>query len=403
MKKLYLILFLSLFVRFDICGQWQYLNSGTGRALLSLDVLNPDTLFVAGDSGLVIKSFDGGLSWMDVSYIGNNRIVSLSFLNHLSGYALTFEGTVIHTVDGGNTWNIIYNSLPGQTGTEIKSTNDSCIVVTGYYTSGNLLRSCDNGQTWVIDSLANFSLQTAASIDLVNDSSWIVLTRFADIFMTNNRGYSWQNIHSGSDGGSSIQAVNDSIFMAIGCEPNCVFCFNSSFDAGSTWISATNLKGEDLYFFSNGIGHIIRGCGGAGYIISYSQDFGNTYVDTYNSNSFDTLLTSIEFASLNIGFATGTNGVILKTVTGGTSDISEIPKTEIKIYPNPFNDQIHFSSKVNCDVIILDQLQRIVKQQTINDEGLVNTFDLPDGIYFYFLKEDDQIKQSGKIIKQSSK
>ena len=395
-----------LILSFDSLGQWQYINSGTTQTLYDLTVLNPDTLFVVGDSGLVMKSFDGGTTWINVSLNSTDRLVAVDFRDHIHGIITTNEGLILKTDDGGSTWDSLYTSQANSVAKSIKLTNDSCIFVAGYFISGNILVSYDSGQTWTIDSLFNFGLDVVTSIDTFNDSICVAVTQFASVFLSYNKGITWTLIRTGggNDGANAVQILNDSTYLATGCEPNCDWCFIRTVDSGISWYGPGTPKGQDLFFFNDGTGHIIRGCGGAGSIISYSQDFGITYIDTYNSLSYDTMLTSIQFADYLTGYSVGTNGVILKTTNGGVTSINENELKIVSFYPNP----IHSSATIDVNAIfetadlkIYNQIGELILQQLLSEKQTVLNFEgSTNGIYYYQIYINSTLSITGKFLVQ---
>jgi len=392
----------------DLYGQWQYINSGTSRTLYEVCVLSPDSIFVVGDSGLVMKSFNGGATWFNVSLNSTDRLVAADFKDYNYGVVTTDNGLILKTDDGGNTWDSLYTAQANSVAKSIKLNNDSCIFVAGYFISGNLLISYDFGQTWTVGSLINFGLDEVTSIDILNDSICVAVTRNASVFISYNKGISWTMIRSGGgyDGANSVQILNDSTYLATGCEPNCDWCFIRTVDSGNSWYGPGTPLGQDLFFFNNGTGHIIRGCGGAGSVISYSQDFGITYIDTYNSFSYDTLLTSIQFADPLTGYAVGTNGVILKTTNGGIASLGENEFGSVSFYPNPVQSSATInidSSYKTANLKIYNQLGSLVRHHLLSEKQTVLNFEgMSNGIYFYQIYTDNILMIKGKFIVQLS-
>jgi hypothetical protein len=86
-----------------------------------------------------------------------------------------------------------------------------------------------------------------------------------------------------------------------------------------------------------------------------------------------------------------------------TKKITKKINAEYILYPNPVNDKIFISSKIsnsNLNITITDILGRVFVTKII----VINTFkwmlnlDLPNGIYFLSLYEDQKKLQTKKII-----
>ncbi len=86
----------------------------------------------------------------------------------------------------------------------------------------------------------------------------------------------------------------------------------------------------------------------------------------------------------------------------GTVDISEISSNKIKIYPNPFFNQLTFSHADNAQTTIslYNFLGQRVLQQTFTKSTTINTEQLSEGIYFYELWSNKGTLKTGKLVKQ---
>jgi hypothetical protein len=77
----------------------------------------------------------------------------------------------------------------------------------------------------------------------------------------------------------------------------------------------------------------------------------------------------------------------------------------VSIYPDPFTDQINIVVNANqlnmCGLKLYNSLGAEVKSTIINGQTtLLETSDLPSGIYFYRVSNNNAIIQSGKLISQ---
>jgi len=110
---------------------------------------------------------------------------------------------------------------------------------------------------------------------------------------------------------------------------------------------------------------------------------------------------------------TGAVSIAASTITGsncenfGVSGINEIEaNVSVKIYPNPFNSYVNvsvnnFAQIKNCKLTIYNILGKALISTTLTKE--ITTFEtnnLPAGIYFYKVVNNDKTIQSGKLISQ---
>jgi len=84
-----------------------------------------------------------------------------------------------------------------------------------------------------------------------------------------------------------------------------------------------------------------------------------------------------------------------------TPDLT-IPNLSVSIYPNPFNETIHFNveSEQEITLSIFDMFGRIVTTEKFHSETEINGNDLGTGIYLYTLMTEDGAVVNGKLVKE---
>ena len=92
--------------------------------------------------------------------------------------------------------------------------------------------------------------------------------------------------------------------------------------------------------------------------------------------------------------------LIVNSLTTGMEDIRN--GFSINITPNPFSSQLTFSLADNeqTTVSLYNFLGQQVLRQTFTNSTTINNEQMPDGIYFYELKNSKGIIKSGKVVKQ---
>lgn len=84
---------------------WTGRFSGTSAALRQLAFSDASTLWVVGDSGLLMSSTDFGATWQSAGFAGTGLTLrGIRFLDAQRGWAVGDSGTVLRTLDGGKTW-----------------------------------------------------------------------------------------------------------------------------------------------------------------------------------------------------------------------------------------------------------------------------------------------------------
>lgn len=67
--------------------------------------VNPETGWIVGEFGLVLKTSDGGRTWSSQTY-GSDRpqLFAVMFRDQLTGWSVGQQGTLLKTTDGGRKW-----------------------------------------------------------------------------------------------------------------------------------------------------------------------------------------------------------------------------------------------------------------------------------------------------------
>jgi photosystem II stability/assembly factor-like uncharacterized protein len=399
---LYISILLFGSISNNATGQWNYLNTGETRHLYHLEVFGEDTVYAFGFNGAFISSFDGGLSWALGTVPNLGDIYFSDFINKYTGVVLDGDGNMSYTINGGISWQSI-GPIPGTpTFYDINLTSDSTIILTGYIgwpPTSNLFISNDWGNSWNLDSI---SLGISTGLEVMNDSTWILGFSDYSLFKTNDRGANWQNVLMGNIASDLRYLISsdDSTIFGIGCYLWCDYCFMYSMDQGNTWNGSVPM-GNSLFFFKNGSGTTITGCGAAGgQGLNYSADTGYTnYLSHYVSG--DTLLTNIKHSNNYVGYVCGWYGTVLKTTNGGATAINETPSLTVNIQPNPFSDHLNLSHNSH-DMLtfkLFDESSRVLVNQSFTSMLLLNTSSFSRGIYFYSITNNQGSLSNGILIK----
>lgn len=174
--------------------------------LIDINVIDFNNVYVSTFS-IIRKTTDGGSTWTNTNPVsGYSRI---SFLNSLTGYALTTDGFVCRTSNGGVNWSV--NFIQNLTNQAVLMTfyNNS----TGYITdkSQRLYKTNNGGNNW-----QSFTIVNNTSYDILRgffydlNTGWI--TSYAPdsnrglVYKTFNGGVNWGQQYVGTD--QQIRAIN---------------------------------------------------------------------------------------------------------------------------------------------------------------------------------------------------
>ena len=130
---------------------WRKTNPPLPRTQLrGVGFRDPTTAFAVGGTA-IIRSDDAGLTWRVVHRDKQLQLSKITFRNPLVGVAVGGSGTILRTTDGGRSWvRVSYNAPYHLTGLAVLP--QGSFFATGYRYSppvyGFVLRSTDDGATW---------------------------------------------------------------------------------------------------------------------------------------------------------------------------------------------------------------------------------------------------------------
>jgi len=212
---------------------------------------------------------------------------------------------------------------------------------------------------------------------------------------------------------------NDSIYLAgLDCSPNnsdpylqskMMIYFDSLGIITKQWgvnFGVFFYNYENLYYNTDPPGDTliklgeVECFGGEPHGVTYAKSLGLTST-TYNDN----------FESWNYSYLMGyvKNGDTIGTIWSDSLLLVGIEAqnlsqaSSIKVYPNPTNDWLNFEqicSKTTLNIEIQNLFGQIVKEVNIilSSHYILNVADLKAGVYFYLIKDENQIIQKGKVI-----
>ncbi len=348
------------------------LNSGD---FVSLDFLSPEFGYALGRSFFgeyeVSKTTDGGNSWEIFPFETNyNYLNYIHFIKDSVGFiGCEYEPYIYKSADGGESWTIKFSEYMNGSVSEIEFVSDSVGFAVGPYFLDNrfLLRTTDQGETWLIDTL--------------------------DFDFYPNR------IHFLNSDTGFIAGNNNTILKTI--------------DGGNNWYRVQTPLGnsvlfQDIDFPSNQTGYVLAV--GEDIAIIKTTDCG----ETWESMDFPCTSTpfTIDFFSENRGLVTGDRGIIFKTFVFGLVDVSESPEDKIEQsivlnYPNPVKNILHIelltSENTNpLELTFYDGQGKIIMKEKLAENLKFFELDVSqwkNGIYFYKSTSNGDAPKYGKFLK----
>lgn len=360
-KRLYLIVFLNTLQSIAF-GQnfWEQIISPTDNFLRTLYFADSLRGWIAGDSGAIFYTSDGGLNWIQQQSNTNNKIMRIFFLDDNQAWALAwadagthdnpFFGTeILKTTNGGENWTI-------------SQYRDENVFLRGIYfldslkgfaggVPGQFLITSDGGLNW---EPANIDSGTFSHFPVIDFKFYNNLYGFACggrfdiagvIWKTINGGESWKPLdpqYSPPDEVWDIHFFDSLNVMGIGGDPDQYGVgIMQSTDAGNSWIYF------EIGVFGQALSVSFRTENEGWAVVPQSETFVATfnygdswlpYATPNNSKIYDIIFTD----SLT-GFAVGEEGVVLKYKYQKPDFVNFESSSLIQDfilyqnYPNPFN------------------------------------------------------------------
>ena len=386
---------------------WVVLDRPTTRDLNRLSFLDSLRGWAAGDSGTILMTTDGGVSWSAQLSPVEFDIVDLNMINEKFGWALaheyphdtvmTYGTTVLRTTNGGGEW------VSEQTFGEYFYAVEFVDSVNGCLGGnlGKLLWTNDGGVSW-----------TSAVIDSPEFARWPIRTirffsptyAFACGGLYDVTGLVWRT----SDGGKfwTWQRVAGEPFFGIHfLDSMNVLCVGGDLDFGAGMVRTSD-AGETWQYTYLGIwgqasaaafrtdSEVWAPLGFAGTYM-YSLDSGNTWTSLYTPDSSGVL--DAVFIDSTTGYMVGAQGTVLKYV-GPPLTVNERPPTApeqptlLQVYPNPFNPSttIHYrvGERSFVTLSVYDLTGKLIRhlQSGLQSPGLhrvvLSGEGLASGVYF---------------------
>ncbi|MFI5406317.1 MAG: YCF48-related protein [Nitrososphaerales archaeon] len=405
-RLLHTLLFLLLSTK--ICfAQWFWQNPlPTGQTLQDVQVFDENTTIAVGGAGTIIKTMDGGISWVSQNSGTNADFYSVYFVDLNTGWTVgSGGGTILKTTNGGANW----SSQGSQNYDPLYSVffiNSSIGWIAGE--DNTILKTTNGGADWVF--LQGVFPKSVRSIYFTDENNGCAVgidytggSYTGTILKTTDGGTSWNIQLSGlSNWLFSICFANSNTGWAVGGG-----IILNTVDGGVNWnaqVSGTTAWFNGVSFTDTNTGTTVGGnWNGTNYETTILRTTnGGTNWMAQTSGTMD-LLNDVSFIDANNGTAVGDSGAILRTTNGGTTfveeeELNEIPSEFVLLqnYPNPFNPSTKIKYSIpqssNVTIKVFDILGNEI-ETSVNEEKPVGSYEitwyaanLPSGIYFYQLK-----------------
>ena len=385
-------------------------NSGTNENLYDIEFLNDKTGWAVGDAGVMIKTTNGGINWINIinpSPQLNPNLWSVAPIDSNIVYVTSGKDLIIKTTNGGLNWDVL-NFCPdcnsAMTGVYFLNRD------TGWFLGTNkVFRTYDGGAT-----LDSFYTPWFTNFDIYfKDINNGIFCGSGRVFKTTDGGVKWFDTNVPVGGSFPMfrkLGVFDNNIWIGGGNPK---IYKSS-DFGDSWIiSDSSLGAFGIDFISANTGFI-----GGGLNALYKTTNGGTNFYRQRTDSLSlAFISSISFVNESTGWYSCAVGRIYKTTTGGEwvtniySQLEELDHDSFKLfqnYPNPFNPSTIINYEINKPGFIEVEVFSVCGKKVISivnenqSAGLYevsfNSKGISSGVYFYNLKVNGELLYVKKMI-----
>lgn len=395
---------------------WSLQTSGVTTTLNCIKVVDNNVAWAAGDSGVVIRTIDGGITWASVGggNIGDNIIWNIDAIDENIAL-VTFTSPSItylyRTTNGGVDWQLVYSQSGG-------FINDMHMIdqlngiaygdpVGGKWT---VIRTNDGGASW--NRILTEPTPNGSELGIYYNS--LCVTDSLHIWFLGDH-----RVYRSIDGGITWSySTTTNYFLSIWFNTNAIGMAStnvpqnseSSVDSGKTWNSTS---------FPGGFAYAMAGSGlrdfwyASGLHVYHTSNYGSSWSSEMVMLNGDFF--AIDFVTIGdtaIGYVGGTNGSLAR-FDGPITSVNSIPNVLSKYsleqnYPNPFNPTttINFSVPYtqNVTINVFDALGNIVLNLYDEEtspgkyELKFDGSDLSSGIYFYQMQAFGNYMVTKKLV-----
>jgi photosystem II stability/assembly factor-like uncharacterized protein len=301
---------------------WTRQVSGTSRALRGIRFLDSRVGYACGDTATLLKTTDGGATWIPLTFSGTNDLASLFFHNADTGW-VAGAGIISRTNDGGVTW-----SPQGPSNSRYRAIHFAN-ADTGWVGEafGAVYKTSNGGANWFV--LYNFP---------TSDLFWLYDLHFADtrtgwaagafqvsgtnndgrVMVTHDGGATWmRQVTPVTSVGLNAAFFADSL---TGWTAGQDMTILGTVDGGVAWArqggtGTTDL--QDIFFPDRINGWVVGGTSLQSGLVQKTANGGANWQTV--SVPSTAALYGIYFLDADTGWLVGARGTVLRTVNAGQS------------------------------------------------------------------------------------
>jgi photosystem II stability/assembly factor-like uncharacterized protein len=310
MRKVFFALFVYfIFQQMVYAQSWRRVG-GWGNQLTGIVWVNEEVGYISGNQ-IILKTIDGGLSWVEQEAPTKNRMLGVDFTSETLGLMVGEGGQVYRTSDGGSNWQLV-NIGTSANLRKVKFLNNSRAYIIG--DNGETYRSTNGGQSWARQNIGtNADLR---GLYFANADTGYVAAANGQVIRTFNGGNNWSSTNTGQ-----AQSLNDIYFtdgksgFAVGNSGTILKTSNS----GNNWERINSGTERNLIAVAfNRTNTNLGVVTGEGATLMRTVNGGLTF-DGININNAENYVDASFRTTANIVFAVGSNGFVISSTNSGQS------------------------------------------------------------------------------------
>lgn len=371
--------------------KWDSTSIGQGINMWGLAMTSRSTGMAAGDSGIIVRTTNGGAAWIRLSSGTTAPLSVIAMNDSLSGCA-GGSNVLRCTTNGGNTWSAANIQVPVSIET-IAFDRYGNGVLTGQ--GGVIYRSTDSGKNWTVaNPVTTNHLLKACFVD---SAKAIAVGSALTIVRSTDAGLNWSLAQTGTGTLRDVSSPSPGSAVAGGFSGSRGILQRTT-NGGLSWDSVV-VNGVSSFvltsFYSADTGYVFNSRG-----VMYHTVSGGKSWDTIGVGPTSYGPLGVSITSANTGVLLGFSGRIYFAVSPLTGIGSTVPMAHSFVlsqnYPNPFNPSttIQYTLPVQEHVVlsVFNTLGvRIAvladeEEQRGSHEVRFDGTNLATGVYFYRLQ-----------------
>lgn len=351
---------------------WQLAYSNAANPVKSFSFISGTTGYALNQSGEVLKTTNGGTSWIKQSNAPASGITDISFATASEGYLSGQDGKLYGTVNGGASWTEVSNSL-----LSLPLNAVALSGATAYATgdAGLALKSTNGGASW--QQLKTATSKALLSVSTTNGTSVAIGGKAGLVLKSTNGGVSFAPLTAGTS--DLLHAANNGTTSYFSGEDYTIANENGQLvtvpeapddlnginfkpgsqnglavgekgkiarttNGGAFWNKTAEIEPQVLYATHQVTGQVGYAVGKEGTILKTSNGGGNW--DAIQT-TFVQDLYGVHFINATTGTAIGNAGTILRTTTGGNDSFTKLAPPVTANWKD-----VHFSKDGKLGVVV---------------------------------------------------